>query len=136
MASILLIDDMNGVRSSLTTVLTTAGHQVVEAGDGEAGLKKAQERSFDLVITDIIMPKVDGSEVILALKERSPALPILAISGGGATVNAEKALMLARNTADGVLSKPFSRGDLLEAVDQLVGGQTQSSEETEVQARA
>ncbi|WP_282607726.1 response regulator transcription factor [Pelagibius sp. Alg239-R121] len=121
MATILLIDDMNGVRSSLTTVLTTAGHQVVEAADGEVGLQKAGEQSFDLVITDIIMPKVDGSEVILALKTRSQTLPILAISGGGATVNAEKALMLARSTADAVLSKPFSRGDLLQAVDELVG---------------
>lgn len=122
MAAILLIDDMNGVRSSLTTVLTTAGHQVEEAGDGEAGLRKTQEGSFDLVITDIIMPKVDGSEVILALKARQPNLPILAISGGGATVNAENALMLARGTADAVLSKPFSRGELLEAVDQLING--------------
>ena len=122
MAAILLIDDMNGVRSSLTTVLTTAGHQVEEAGDGEAGLRKTQEGAFDLVITDIIMPKVDGSEVILALKARQPNLPILAISGGGATVNAENALMLARGTADAVLSKPFSRGELLEAVDQLING--------------
>lgn len=126
MATILLIDDMNGVRSSLTTVLTTAGHRVVEAGDGEAGLQKAQEQAFDLVITDIIMPKVDGSEVIVALKARDKGLPILAISGGGASVNAENALMLARGTADAVLSKPFSRGDLLEAVDQLVTGDTKA----------
>ena len=122
MAKILLIDDMNGVRSSLTTVLTTAGHQVVEAGDGEAGLQKANEQSFDLVITDIIMPKVDGSEVIMALKARFTSLPILAISGGGASVNAENALMLARSTADAVLSKPFSRGELLQAVDELTSG--------------
>lgn len=120
MATILLIDDMDGVRSSLSTVLATAGHQVVEAGDGEAGLRKAGEQSFDLVITDIIMPKMDGSEVILALKKRAGTTPVLAISGGGGTVNAENALMLARSTADAVLQKPFSRNDLLETVDQLV----------------
>ncbi len=120
MATILLIDDMDGVRSSLSTVLATAGHQVVEAGDGEAGLRKAGEQSFDLVITDIIMPKMDGSEVILALKQKAGTTPVLAISGGGGTVNAENALMLARSTADAVLQKPFSRTDLLETVDQLV----------------
>ncbi len=120
MATILLIDDMEGVRSSLSTVLTSAGHQVVEAGDGDAGLRKAAEQNFDLVITDIIMPKIDGSEVILALKQKAGAAPVLAISGGGATVNAENALMLARSTADAVLHKPFSRNDLLEAVDELV----------------
>ncbi len=120
MATILLIDDMEGVRSSLSTVLSTAGHQVVEAADGDAGLRKAAEQDFDLVITDIIMPKIDGSEVILALKQRAGAAPVLAISGGGGTVNAENALMLARSTADAVLQKPFSRNDLLETVDELV----------------
>ncbi len=120
MARILLIDDMEGVRSSLSTVLSTAGHQVVEAADGDAGLRKADEQGFDLVITDIIMPKIDGSEVILALKQKAGTTPVLAISGGGGTVNAENALMLARSTADAVLQKPFSRNDLLEAVDELV----------------
>ena len=121
MATILLIEDMKGVRSSLTTVLKSAGHQVVEAEDGEAGLQKAVEQPFDLVITDIIMPKLDGSEVILALKERKPDLPVLAISGGGASVTAENALMVARKPAAEILPKPFSRGDLLEAVDRLAG---------------
>lgn len=121
MATILLIEDMSGVRSSLTTVLKAAGHQVVEADDGEAGLQKATEQPFDLVITDIIMPKLDGSEVILALKERKPDLPVLAISGGGASVTAENALMVARNTAAAILPKPFSRGDLLETVERIVG---------------
>ena len=121
MATILLIEDMNGVRSSLTTVLKSAGHNVVEAEDGEVGLQKAGEQPFDLVITDIIMPKLDGSEVILALKERKPDLPVLAISGGGASVTAENALMVARNTAAEILPKPFSRSELLEAIDRLVG---------------
>lgn len=121
MASILLIEDMDGVRSSLTTVLTMAGHKVEEASDGEAGLKKSDEKAFDLIITDIIMPKLDGSEVILGLKKRRAQTPVLAISGGGASINAEQALMLARATADAVLPKPFSRTDLLQTVDQLVG---------------
>ena len=120
MATILLIEDMDGVRASLTTVLETAGHHVLGAADGEAGLKKAGEQPVDLIITDIIMPKLDGSEVILALKKRAVQTPILAISGGGTGITAETALMLARKTADAVLPKPFSRTDLLATIDQLV----------------
>ena len=119
MASILLIEDMKGVRSSLVTVLETAGHKVTEACDGQAGLEMANAQPFDLVITDIIMPRMDGSELILALK-RNGSMPVLAISGGASSVSAEQALMLARSTADATLAKPFSRGDLLAAVDNLV----------------
>lgn len=121
MASILLIEDMTSVRNSLATVLQTAGHSVVEAADGDAGLKQAQAQRFDLIITDIIMPNLDGSEVIMALKQRSPEVPVLGISGGGNTVNAETALMLARQTANAVLAKPFSRQELLDTVTRLVG---------------
>ena len=121
MAKILLIEDMEGVRSSLTTVLETAGHSVLEASDGEAGLHAADRQRVDLIITDIIMPKVDGSEVILSLKDRGQETPVLAISGGGNGASSESALLLARETADAVLPKPFSRDELLNTVNQLLG---------------
>ncbi len=121
MASILLIEDMNSVRTSLATVLQTAGHTVVEADDGEAGLDKARGQLFDLIITDIIMPNLDGSEVIMELKRQNSSVPVLAISGGGSSVNADTALLLAKETADAVLPKPFSRQELLEVVAQLTG---------------
>ena len=121
MASILLIEDMASVRSSLATVLQTAGHDVVEAEDGEVGLKQAKAQRFDLIITDIIMPYLDGSEVIMTLKQQSPDVPVLGISGGGNSVNAETALLLARETASAVLTKPFSRQDLIDTVTRLTG---------------
>ncbi|MEM7168748.1 MAG: response regulator [Pseudomonadota bacterium] len=120
MAKILLVDDMNGVRSSLSMVLKTAGHDVIEAENGQVGLEKCRNGNFDLVITDIVMPEVDGSEVILNVKKSAPALPVLAISGGGSSISAEQALILAKETADSVLAKPFSRQELLDEVNRLI----------------
>jgi DNA-binding response OmpR family regulator len=121
MAKILLVEDINGVRSPLRTVLSLAGHSVVEAEDGRIGLERASEQQFDLVVTDIVMPNLDGSEVILSLKRNGAGTPVLAISGGGAWADTVGALALARESADAVLAKPFSRSALLTAVDLLLG---------------
>ena len=120
MANLLLIEDMKGVRDSLSMVLEGAGHTVTQAESGAAGLQAAQAQSFDLVITDILMPELDGSEVIMALKkDRSGTLPILAMSGGGNAVSADDALVLAKKFADEVMQKPFSRDEILSAVERL-----------------
>lgn len=121
MAKILLIEDMKGVRDSLTMILERSDHTVIQAENGAAGLKLASGARFDLIITDILMPEVDGIEVIMKLKDQTPtnSTPILAISGGGASVSAENALTLARTFADEVLAKPFSRDDILSVVERL-----------------
>ena len=69
MANILLIEDMKGVRESLAMVLEKGGHQVTQAVTGSEGLDSARAQTPDLVITDILMPDVDGSEVVIALKK-------------------------------------------------------------------
>jgi len=121
MAAILLIDDMKGVRESLAMILEKAGHQVTQAAEGAQGLSAAAGGKFDLVITDILMPQVDGTEVIMQLRDsaRLSRTPILAISGGGADVPAEEALKIAESFADEVMPKPFSRDDILAAVTRL-----------------
>ena len=124
MANILLIEDMDGVRTAVSMILSGAGHTVSTAADGDAGLAKANQQSFDLVVTDILMPHVDGTEVIVQLKAKSPSLPILAISGGGANVPAEDALRIARDQADRVLQKPFSKAEVLAAVEELLTTKT------------
>lgn len=121
MAKILLIEDMAGVRVSLAMILSRAGHNVLTAEDGQEGLDLSMRESFDLIVTDILMPRMDGSEVIFAFKERNDTTPVLAISGGGATVSAEQALKFAETTADAVLIKPFSKTDVLNAVNKLTG---------------
>lgn len=121
MAKILIIDDMKGIRDSLTVILEKAGHDVVPAANGKIGLELASQSVFDLIITDILMPEVDGVEVILKLKDKANpnSTPVLAISGGGADVSAESALTLAHSFADEVMAKPFSRDDIIGAVERL-----------------
>jgi len=115
-AKILLIDDEDLVRYSLKSVLENAGHQVVEAENGVDGLSKVPGQSFDLVITDIIMPEKEGVETIIEMKTKFPALPVIAISGGGPdgyTGYLETAKALG---ADRILEKPVTPEALFDAV--------------------
>ncbi len=120
MAKILLIDDMKGVRRTVSAVLKRAGHTVTEADDGGAGLQLLRSEGFDLVITDMLMPKMDGMEVLLFLEQQPNRPRVLAISGGGSQVSADEAFMLARSKADATLAKPFDNSELLAAVDKLL----------------
>ncbi len=121
MANILLIDDMPGVRRALTAVIKRGGHTVTEADDGATGLALLRGgQRFDLVITDILMPTVDGIEVIMYLDSVPGSPPVLAISGGGSQLPSDQALILAKTKADAVLSKPFDNADLLATIDRLL----------------
>ena len=120
MANILLIDDMKGVRRTVSAVLKRAGHTIVEADDGGAGLELLKSQRFDLVITDMLMPQHDGMEVLLFLEQQSNRPRVLAISGGGSQVSADEAFMLARSKADATLAKPFDNAELLAVVDRLL----------------
>jgi len=121
MADILLIDDMKGVRRTVSTVLKRAGHNVTEADEGGAGLELLKGGArFELVITDMLMPKHDGVEVLLFLEQMRNRPKVLVISGGGSQISADEAFMLARNKADATLAKPFDNADLLAEVDRLL----------------
>ena len=120
MANILLIDDMAGVRRTVSAVLKRAGHAVTEADDGGAGLQLLKSDRFDLVITDMLMPKHDGMEVLLFLEQQPNPPKVLAISGGGSQVSADEAFMLARSKADATLAKPFDNAELLAVVGKLL----------------
>jgi two-component system chemotaxis response regulator CheY len=121
MANILVIDDMPGVLRAVCSVLKSAGHSVTEVGDGAAGLQLTDERAFDLVITDIVMPGVNGIEVIMSLASRPSRPHIIAMSGGAALVTGEDAWMLAKQKSDAWLLKPVRKNELLEVVEKLVG---------------
>ena len=119
MAKILLIEDMKGVRDSLEMILSMAGHDVEQAENGTQGLEKIGGGSYDLVVTDILMPETDGTEVILQAKQKNSKIPILAISAGGNGVSADQALIIASQKADAILEKPFSKEEFLQKIDEL-----------------
>src|ERR1700680_1216734 len=114
MAKILLIDDDPQLRRLLSRVLKGAGHTVREAKDGREGIELFHRTRPALVITDIVMPDTEGIETIRELRREAPALPILAISGGG---NLSLYLRLADELgATTTLAKPFGNDELLSAV--------------------
>lgn len=118
---ILLIEDMKGVRESLEVILSIQGYQVDFANNGAEGLQKAKASKYDLIITDILMPELDGTEVIMQLHASGNKTPVLAISAGGDGVSAKQALTLAKEKASAILEKPFSKEDLLTKIKELIG---------------
>jgi DNA-binding response OmpR family regulator len=119
MASILLIDDDKSLRTVLTLVLRQAGYSVVEAADGKAGVEIFSKGDFDLVITDLVMPEMEGFEVLATLRKRKPPVAMIVMSGGGRQKVAENLRMAAHMGAT-VLSKPFSSDMLVAAVSELL----------------
>jgi CheY-like chemotaxis protein len=114
---ILVIDDDRGVRQGVSTYLRRLGYDVVEAPDGALGLKALESQPFDLVLTDINMPDVDGIEVIVKLREAAHGCPVVAMSGGGLfskDLLLQNAEMLGAATT---LAKPFELDDLAKAVE-------------------
>ena len=117
MAHVLLIDDDVQFRPMLEQMLTQDGHRVTIASDGEEGLRLAVAIHPDLVITDILMPRMDGIEAIRAMAQAGLAMPIIAMSGGRRAVSAEFNLNSAAMMGVKVtLPKPFSRKDLRDAI--------------------
>lgn len=120
MAEILLIDDMAGVRRAVTSMLGRSGHTVTVSENGTQGLEILKSRTFDLVVTDMLMPGADGADVLGYINGLPSRMPVIAISGGGAGLSADSALRLARVKADAFLEKPFTREELTEVVDKLL----------------
>jgi CheY-like chemotaxis protein len=122
MARILLIDDEDLVLFTLRTALEAAGHSVVEAGNGVEGIALRQSQPFDLIVTDIIMPEMDGVQAIKELRQLYPQQKIMAIAGGG-RVRREGRLEFARKVgAERVLAKPFFDEEFLASVEQCLAG--------------
>lgn len=103
MASILIIDDEKAIRKTLSEILGYEGYKIDEASDGEEGLNKFRVKTYDLVLCDIKMPKLDGIEFLEKAKEINPEVPIIIISGHG---NIETAVEAVKKGAYDYISKP------------------------------
>ncbi len=126
MKRILVIDDDIQVRQMLKQTLQRAGYEVVDAADGNEGIKLYRDEPTDLVITDIIMPDKEGIETIMELKRDFPDVRIIAISSGGRVVPGNYLEIARRLGVDRTFAKPFDRAELLEAIQQLLDDVTVS----------
>lgn len=111
--TIVVVDDERSVRALIRLLLEQAGHQVIEAANGEAGLTAVANCNAVLVVTDMMMPVMGGREMIARLRadERTASIPIVVIS-------AEANISTLR--ADAAISKPFSNADLTATVNTLL----------------
>lgn len=118
--SILVIDDDENIRRLLRAILEPEGYQVLEAPDGDKGIKEYQNNPTDLVITDLIMPGKEGIETIRDLRREFPNVKIIAVSGGG-RIGPDSYLKMAKGVgALCTLSKPIDRSGLLNAVKEVM----------------
>ena len=120
---VLLIDDEPMVRKIVRKMLERAGHDVVDVENGRAGFEQLERAAFDLIVTDIIMPEVEGIEVLTTVRQRHPSITVITMSGGGRTGNIDFLDVAKKLGAAATLQKPFTYGALLEAIDRSVGAE-------------
>jgi DNA-binding NtrC family response regulator len=116
----MVVDDDAPLRSLVATVLTRAGHDVVEAGDGEEALRLLDEKLPDLILTDLAMPKMDGARLIEEVRRRDPMLPMIVLTGLGTV---DTAVEMMRKGAADFITKPFKVEQLSGSVKKALGGQ-------------
>jgi two-component system alkaline phosphatase synthesis response regulator PhoP len=111
---ILLVEDEPGLVLTLTDRLTREGYAVESAADGEAGLERASREPFDLLLLDLMLPRMSGLDVCRELRRRSIETPVIMLTARGAVVDKVVGLKLG---ADDYVTKPFEMAELLARVE-------------------
>ncbi len=112
MAKILVVDDERSIRSTFDIFLSKEGHEIFLAEDANSAIRISDDQDLDLVITDIIMPKMTGMELLAAIKAKSPDIPIIIMTGEPTIDTAKEAV---KSDASDYLVKPVSKENLLKA---------------------
>ena len=125
MARILIVDDEPHMRMLVSAMLTGSGretaHEFITAENGRIAIELLAKETFDLIITDLVMPEKNGIDLIMEIKQTSPKVKILAMSGGGGINGRFDYLPIAKLIgAENILRKPFKREELCAAVAELV----------------
>ena len=120
-ARILVVDDKESFRFMTKGYLSDAGYGVTCAGNAEEALQELAKISYDLLVTDIVMPEKEGIETIIDLQEEFPQVKIIAISGGG-TMNTDVFLRITKDmtsklNVEAFLYKPFSKEEMILAIE-------------------
>ena len=112
--TVLVIDDDDRVRSLLRDILLFGGHEVIEASDGESGVRHLEKGgSVDMVLTDLGMPLKNGWEVAKWIKTKTPQIPVVLVTGWGTNLDEGK---IRDSGVDMIIGKPFQVNEILDAV--------------------
>jgi DNA-binding response OmpR family regulator len=114
--SVLVVEDEPGLRRALVDLLERDGHRVVSVADGATAVERGTRGAFDIVLLDLMLPRVDGIEVCRELRRTRPTLPILMLTARGSESDKVHGL---QSGADDYVTKPFGANELLARVRAL-----------------
>ena len=120
MPKILIVDDDEGMLQVLNDMLSSAGHEVIEADSSDAAKQAYRENEVDLVVTDFFMPSEGGLEVIRDIRRRDPGAKIILISAADIRDGVDLAAFAQQYGAQRVMNKPINSSDVLDAIDQML----------------
>jgi two-component system phosphate regulon response regulator PhoB len=117
--TVLLLEDNPSVRELIKVLLETEGYAIIEASDGHDGLTKAEELKPDLMILDLMMPGLDGENVLKTMRRHSKLskVPVLVVSGKYESLDALRNLIGHEN----IFPKPFEPSRMLDRIGELIG---------------
>lgn len=128
MAHILIIDDMPWVLQTVAMMLRQQGHEVTALEDSLIACNVLENQEFDLVLTDVLMPDMDGRDLIRHIRERDNHPPIIAMTGGGRAISdMEDFFTDLYALADSVMRKPFTMREIGDEIGRLLALEEQGS---------
>jgi len=127
--TILVIEDDSAIRRGILDTLAFAGYQALPAADGTAGLDLALHGSYQLMLLDLVLPGPSGFEILKALRQRRPGMPVIILSARGEENDRVRGLKLG---ADDYVVKPFSVRELLARVEAVLRRSAERPEPTQV----
>src|SRR5207248_2732527 len=113
MAKVLVVDDEANLRKVLAAMLRRDGFDVTVAADGDQGLAEFQKNGADIVVTDLVMPKLGGLELLRAVNNLDPEVPVIIITAHGTVDSAVEAIKLG---AFDYITKPFDQTELSQVI--------------------
>lgn len=125
MAKILIADDERSVLLLTQRLLNANGYETAEAANGLAALELFQNQFFDLIITDLRMPRMDGMTFLHEVNKLEPTIPIIILTAYASTENSSETI---KNRTSVHMAKPFKADELLNTVKSLLGTGTKPSE--------
>jgi DNA-binding response OmpR family regulator len=116
-ARIVVVEDEPAIRRGVVDALRLTGYEVAEAADGSAGLKEAQSGGVDLVLLDLMLPRIDGFQVLAELRRTYPTRPVIILTAKGGEDDRVRGLKMG---ADDYVVKPFSARELVARVEAVL----------------